>query len=315
MEDIISGVAGGSRIKREEVADTVANFKSQILDQYKYFSGDMNDIVISGSYQSDLSRKDFGDIDLIINFESPLSKKELKLDFVKWMMSTRKNLIRPFESEKYAGRYYSNTGELVSILFPIAHSDRAAQIDIIFSMDAVELNFKKEFLNLPAEKQGLVLGLTKVIFLKEDNVRKVFGMLNIPYEPLEDPNQEYEMTLSSVSLTVEIITYKDKVNYKILNKEVLKRITDWDTILRILELEIKGIAHVSFQDLLDMIKNKDWKNDRALKRIAGTFKSMISIKSGEVGTPKGFKKQEALDQIETLISEDIFNSYLKKVYM
>ena len=34
----------------------------------------------------------------------------------------------------------------------------------------------------------------------------------------------------------------------------------------------------------------------------GTFKSMISVKSGEVGTPKGDKKEKAIQTMEDLLN-------------
>jgi len=38
-------------------------------------------------------------------------------------------------------------------------------------------------------------------------------------------------------------------------------------------------------------------NPRSAKRIMGLFKSMVTVKSGEVGTPKGVNKEKALSKV------------------
>ena len=296
----MSGVAGGSRIERKQVQSTVNDFINNILENYQYYDKSTQPI-ISGSFQSDLSKHDFGDIDLLVNFNSDLDKSALKKDFVEFLLQN-KTKIRPFESEKYKGKYYSNTGELVSILYPIYGSDKKVQIDVIFSQSNEELTFKQEFLNLPAEKQGLILGLMKAIILDEELHPKIFKILGLQYKKLESPLQEYSLTLSSVALTVELVTYEDTDTYKISEKKLLKKITNWDTILQLLNLIIKDASSATFEELLEQIKEKDWKSSRALKRIVGTFKSMISVKSGEVGTPKGEKKERAIESMEALLN-------------
>ena len=187
------------------------------------------------------------------------------------------------------------------------------QIDVIFSLDTKELNFKKEFLNLPAEKQGLILGLAKAAMLDESKHQNIFSVIGIPYVKLTDPNQEYDITLSSVALTIDKITYEDRVSYKVAGKENLAKITDWNKIVDIIHNVIEDAINMSFEDLLAKIKEKDWKGDRALKRIAGTFKSMISIKSGEVGTPKGDRKAETLAKVAALVEESMFDRYVRTV--
>lgn len=297
----MSGVAGGSRIKRSQVEATVNDFITNVLNNYTYFDKSVKPI-ISGSYQSDLSKMDFGDIDLIVNFNSNLDKSALKKDFVDYLIQN-KSKIRPFASEKYKGKYYSNTGELVSILYPISGTDSNVQIDVIFSQSQEELTFKQEFLNLPAEKQGLILGIMKAIILDEELHPKIFKILGIPYKKITNPTQEYSLTLSSVALTVELVTYEDTDTYKIEEKQLLKKITNWDTILQLLNLILKDVSTSSFEELIEQVKQKNWKSSRAIKRIVGTFKSMISVKSGEVGTPKGDKKEKAIQTMEGLLND------------
>ena len=59
----------------------------------------------------------------------------------------------------------------------------------------------------------------------------------------------------------------------------------------------------SFKELLDQLASKQWKSQRSKNRIKGTFKSMLVIGSGEVGTPKGADKEAALDKVNQLLSE------------
>jgi hypothetical protein len=63
---------------------------------------------------------------------------------------------------------------------------------------------------------------------------------------------------------------------------------------------------MGFQDLLQAVK-KTIRNPRSKNRIQGIFSSMITVKSGEVGTPKGTGKEQALDAIHKAFME----SYLQ----
>ena len=49
--------------------------------------------------------------------------------------------------------------------------------------------------------------------------------------------------------------------------------------------------------------NRKLTNARSKNRIAGIFKSMVSVKSGEVGTAKGKGKEDALEKVAQTLSE------------
>lgn len=302
----MSGVAGGDRIERKDVLPTVNDFKKRILSKYPDFAGDVE---ISGSYNSNKSKNDFGDIDLIATFKGE-SKKEAKAKFAEFLAKQPSDLILPFMSPKYRGKKYSNTGELISIRYPISGGKGSVQIDIIFAMDEQEKVFKQKFLDLPAEKQGLILGLIKTVFL-ENSPEKVFKQLGIPFEKLAG-DEEYEFTLSSSGLTLDKVKMS-KVDGKLRSTrdKQMAHFIDWNKVINLLS-DFK-IENTSFEDLIEMIRGKDWKEKtRAIARIKGLFKGMVSIKSGEVGTAKGERKQETLNIVGSL-QEGFFKSHLKQI--
>lgn len=302
----MSGVAGGDRIERKDVLPTVNDFKKRILSKYPDFAGDVE---ISGSYNSNKNKNDFGDVDLIVTFTGT-DKKEAKAKFTEFLSKQPSDLILPFMSQKYKGKKYSNTGELVSVRYPIAGNNGSVQIDIIFAMDEQEKVFKQKFLDLPAEKQGLILGLIKTVFL-ENSPEKVFKQLGIPFEKLAS-NEEYEFTLSSSGLTLDRVKLT-RENGKIKSERInqIIKFTDWNKVINLLS-DFK-IENTSFEDLIEMIRGRDWKEKtRAIARIKGLFKGMVSIKSGEVGTAKGERKQETLNIVGSL-QEGFFKSHLKQI--
>lgn len=113
------------------------------------------------------------------------------------------------------------------------------------------------------------------------------------------------LTLDKVKLTRE----NGKIKSERINQII--KFTDWNKVVDLLG-EFK-IQDTSFEDLVEMIKNKNWKErTRAIARIKGLFKGMVSIKSGEMGTPKGQRKQETLDIVKNL-QEGFFKSHLKQI--
>ena len=69
----------------------------------------------------------------------------------------------------------------------------------------------------------------------------------------------------------------------------------------------------SRKDFINSVIKKKVKNKRGLQRIVGVFKSMISVKSGEVGTPKGFNKESAIKKIESILESKVsFKDYIKE---
>jgi cytidyltransferase-like protein len=293
----MSGSAGGNRITRESVAKTVDNYINRILKKFPAFKS----AKVSGSYNTS-AKEDFGDIDLIVNLESD-DKKGIKVDLAKFLSALPDDVIVPFKSEKYKGKKYLNTGEIVTILYPIeGQPGEYVQIDNIVSVSDDEAEFKKEFLDYPAEIQGLLLGLAKVICLEEDP-KAIFARMGINNIPELEANQEYEFNLSSAGLTLRIVTLD---NFKEVDRTEVWKTSNWSNIKRLFtNYKIDG----SFEDLLNDISSKV-KNPRSKNRIKGIFNSMVSIKSGEVGTPKGDNKQKSLDKVNNTLSETNLGRYL-----
>ena len=293
----MSGSAGGNRITRESVANTVNNYVDRILKKFPAFKS----AKISGSYNTS-AKEDFGDIDLIVNLTAT-DKKNIKSELAKFLSALPDDVIVPFKSEKYKGKKYLNTGEIVTILFPIEDQpDQYVQIDNIISVSDDEAEFKKEFLDYPAEIQGLLLGLAKVICLEEDP-KSIFARMGIKNVPELEANQEYEFNLSSAGLTLRIVTLD---NFKEVDRTDVWKTSNWSNIKKLFtNYKIDG----SFEDLLNDIASKV-KNPRSKNRIKGIFNSMVSIKSGEVGTPKGDNKQKSLDKVNNTLTETNLGKYL-----
>jgi len=153
-----------------------------------------------------------------------------------------------------------------------------------------ESNFKKEFLDYPAEVQGLMLGLIKVALIEKDN-NEIFKKLGISDLPKLEKDEEYEFNLSSSGLTLRKI--KLSPEKKELSREEVWKTTNWNAIKTIID----GFDYEKgFEPFLNQLSKL---SDRSKKRIKGVFNSMVSIKSGEVGTPKGDNKQKALDTVNS----------------
>jgi hypothetical protein len=161
----MSGSAGGNRILREDVQETIEHYRFYVLGVYDTYRNS----IITGSYNYS-DKKDFGDIDLIVEIHDNFSKKITKENFVKYLETFSDTIIVPFKSEKYKGKKHLNTGEIVTILYPIVHSDKYIQIDNIISKSSEETDFKNHFLSFPAIKQGLILGLVKVAVLENPDL-------------------------------------------------------------------------------------------------------------------------------------------------
>jgi len=286
----MSGVAGGNRIERGDVQATFNKYVEEVLKNIPGFKK----ASLSGSVKAG-SKPDFGDLDIIVWFEGD-DKKEVKQRIIDTITKLPSNVIVPFKSEKYTGRKYYNSGELISILYPIVgKEDEYIQVDNIISLTEEEHAFKGSFLDLPAEKQGLLIGLAKVILL-EENPEEVFrrmGISNVP--PLEE-GEEYEFNLSSVKLSLRKVKLED---FREVAREEVWSTTNWGTIKILFKnFNIDG----SFEDLLDDIARR-LTNARSKNRIAGIFKSMVSVKSGEVGTAKGKGKEDALEKVAQTLAE------------
>jgi cytidyltransferase-like protein len=296
----MSGSAGGNRIPREAVQSTVDNYIDKVLSKFPGFK----QAKVTGSYNTG-TKKDFGDIDLVVQLEG-IDKKLIKQELAKFFSSLPDSIIVPFKSEKYSGKKFMNTGELVTILYPISgYPGQFVQIDNIVSISEEESTFKNTFLDYPAEIQGLLLGLAKVICLEEDP-KEIFKRLGITDIPELGPNQEYEFNLSSSGLTLRIVTLD---NFKETDRTEAWKTSDWNKIKLLFE---NYNIDSDFSTLLSDLSKK-LTNSRSKNRVKGIFKSMVSIKSGEVGTPKGDNKQKALDSVDSLLENKPFKPIIKSL--
>jgi hypothetical protein len=286
----MSGVAGGNRILKQDVQATFNKYVDEVLKAIPGFKK----AALSGSVKAG-SKADFGDLDIIVWFEGD-DKKEVKQRIIDRVTSLPQNIIVPFKSEKYAGRRFYNSGELISVLYPIVGKDNEfIQVDNIIAVSEEEQNYKGSFLDLPAEKQGLLIGLAKVILLEEDP-QEVFRRMGITNVPTLAKDEEFEFNLSSVKLTLRKVKLD---NFKEVAREDIWSTTNWGMIKILFKnFNIDG----SFEDLLDDISRR-LTNARSKNRVAGTFRSMVSVKSGEVGTPKGKGKEDALEKVAQTLSE------------
>lgn len=280
----MSGVAGGDKIKKSDVKITFEKYQKDFLSKIPGFQSAQ----LTGSVKSGVKR-DYGDLDLIVYFDGD-DKREVKQRIITAAKLASDDIIVPFKSKKYAGRKYYNAGELISVMYPIQGADGYIQIDNIISLSPEESKYKESFLNMPANKQGLLLGLAKVILLEEkpEDVFKRLGISNIP-QIQED--QEYEFNLSPTNLSLRIA---DVINNKTVGHKTVWSTNSWNAVKKLFK---NYDINSSFEELLKSMSKK-FKNPRSRRRIPGLFKSMITIKSGEVGTPKAQMKQDAYDLID-----------------
>lgn len=286
----MSGSTGADRIRSRQ------DFQKFIQSYEKYmkkFPGFVS-IKPSGSYNSDMKKTSFGDIDLITYIDSNKDKATVKKELAKYLSSLPDNIIVPFTSPRYKGKRFLNTGEIITVRFHEPSLGYSVQIDNIIALNKDEAQFKSGFLDMPAEKQGLVLGLVKVATLENDPavLFKKLG-IRVPVDLPEDT--EYEFNLSSVELQLRRVEYEPG-SFKQKNREVVwksRNMKDVNKLLYNFDLS------KPFEELAKDAKRK-LKNPRSSNRIAGLFKSMVSVKSGEVGTPKGDKKNQALRVISKL---------------
>jgi len=299
----MSGSAGGNRVTRQAVEKTVNTYIEKVLKKFKAFK----DAKISGSYNTG-TKEDFGDIDLIVTFEGD-DKKALKKELVDFFNTIPDDTIVPFKSEKYKGKKSLSTGEIVTVLYPIEGTeDQFVQIDNMVSLSDEESTFKKSFLDYPAEIQGLLLGLVKIVLL-EENPQEIFKRLGIKNLPKLEQGQEYEFNLSSAGLTLRKVTLTPE--FRETAREDMWKSSNWEDVKKLLK---NYNIDSDFEELLNIIV-KNTKNQRSKNRIKGIFKSMITVKSGEVNTPKGDKKTQSIKKVEdllefmngigTIIAEDI----------
>ena len=284
----MSGAAGGTRIPRAAVEQTVKDFVNNILSKIPGFKS----AKISGSYNQPV-KQDFGDIDLVVSIETDQPKKEVKKMIVDYFEGLSDKELPYLNTEKHKGKKAINHGEIISNLYPISGMPgEFVQVDNIIAVSESEGDFKKVVLDYPAEIQGLILGLVKTPLLEEDP-EQVFKRMGIKDVPSLGPNQEYEFHLDTSGLSLKIVTLDE--NYRQLDSNVIWESTSWEDVKRLLkDFNLDG----TFQQFIEKIKK--FKNPRSKNRVKGFFKTSIKVGPAEKGTPKGDGKQQALDTVAAL---------------
>ena len=70
----MSGVSGSNRINRKDFVSVLNIYRKEVLEKIPGFIS----VSVSGSFESNQSKADFGDMDLIVQFRSNDNKKDLK---------------------------------------------------------------------------------------------------------------------------------------------------------------------------------------------------------------------------------------------
>jgi len=279
----MSGVSGSNRINRKDFVSVLNIYRKEVLEKIPGFIS----VSVSGSFESNQSKADFGDMDLIVQFRSNDNKKDLKKSLVKHFGSLSDDVIIPFSSDKYRGRKSYNSGEIVTVSFP--QPEGTVQIDNIIALSPEEVEYKKRFLDLPAPKQGLLAGVVRTSLFEKGY--SYFGLLRPSDAELEFVISSKQLQLREVSLEMKsgsLVESSRKILSTTMNWDKVELITpdyDWD---------------LSFEDLVEQVR-KNITNIRSLSRIVGLFKSQVTVKSGEIGTPKAKEKEESVKLMETLL--------------
>lgn len=288
----MSGAAGGSRINKENLKATIRDYRDNILKPL----GLDKSYKITG-VRSRPEKNIFGDIDVVVSFPGG-DKKELKQNLANFLEQVNKIPEIPSKNNK---KYFIH-GSIVSILYPIAGKENEyVQIDNIVTSSQEEGKFTYKMLDLPAQEQGLALGLVKAVFseLDENQIQKLFRNLNIPKD-IEQPGEgeEYDFGLNPSELTLSIVPIGKGGGQTIWKSN---KFSDVKTILDALGIDIE-------KDKFDTIisKIKKFKSRRSIDRLKGMFTKNIRVGSAEVGLDKGIKKQQSLDIVNAL--EETHNS-------
>lgn len=284
----MSGVAGAERIRSR------ADFKKFLISYQNLivrFPGFV-DMCPSGSYNSDLVKQDFGDMDLIVHIQSDRDKSQVKRDLQEFLIGQPPDIIVPFSSERYLGRRSYNAGEMITVRYHDQHLGYSIQIDNIVALGADEADFKLQFLNIPAEKQGLILGLVKIAAI-ETPIYELLDRMKIAVNTDITLDQEYEFNLSGSELSLRLVTYHPNT-FKEASRSII-----WSSkkFAHVTELLYQYDLNSDFLGLLSQCRRVT-KNPRSQHRVIGVFNSMITVKSGEIGTIKGHHKQLAKKQIQ-----------------
>lgn len=284
----MSGSIGGNRIPKSAVESTVELYISKVLSSFEGFKS----AKITGSYNNrNSNKKDFGDIDLCVYVEAgDRDLRQVKKDLVSYLSSSE--FLIPFKAGHHKGEKVQMYGNVVTCQVPIVGFEGlTVQVDNMVVLSEKEQEYQKNFLDADAAKQGLLMGLVRVI-LQEENAEATLKRMGIKKVPELDKNQELEFVLSASGLSLRKVTLED---FKEVDREEIWRSTDWQDVVKLL----KGYdLSKDFDHLLADVKEKV-QNSRSRRRIVGIMKSMINVGRGEEGTPKGDAKLRAIQAAKT----------------
>jgi len=281
----MSGAAGGSRIKKEDLKATIRNYRDNILKPL----GLDKSYSITG-VRSRPEKDIFGDIDIVVSFPGG-EKKELKQDLAKFLSQVD---TIPTIPHKKNNKYFIH-GNIVSTLYPIFGKEgEYVQIDNIVTTSKEEGNFTFNMLDLPAQEQTLAIGLAKTIFteLDEKQIENLFKELNVPTNERPGEGEEYDFNLNPSELTLQIVPIGKNDGRTIWKSNKFEDVKKLTSALGI------NIETDKFDSIVSKIKN--FKNRRSIDRLKGMFAKNIRVGDAEKGIEKGIKKQQAIDAVAAL---------------
>ena len=288
----MSGAAGGVTINKEDLKATIRDYRENVLKPLN----------LDKSYNiTGIRRRPeknvFGDIDIVVSFPGG-DKKVLKQEFAQHLEQIDKIPTIPHKKNL---KYFIH-GSIVTTLYPISNKPgQYVQIDNIITSSEDEGKFTYNMLDLPAQEQGLALGLAKTVFteLNPAQVKQLFKDLNIP-EDIDTPGEgeEYDFNLNTSELSLRIVPIGQNGGREIWKST---KFDDIKTLLKSLGIDIEKDK---FEDMIQVIKK--FKNRRSIDRLKGMFKRNIRVGDAEVGRDKGIAKQKAIDTVSSL--EEKYNS-------
>lgn len=280
----MSGSIGANRIPKAAVKTTVDRYIKDVLEGFEGFKS----AKITGSYNTPNSKKDYGDVDLCVYIETNgKSLVQVKREFKSYLESLDDSLTIPFASGRNKGKKAQMYGTIVTCQTPIdGFEGLGVQIDNMIVSSEQDQEYTKSFLDADAAKQGLLMGLVRVI-LTIEKPESVFARLGIKKLPELEDGQEFEFVLSGNGLSLRKVTLKD---FKEVDREEIWRSSNWQDVVKLLkDFDISQ----DFDHLLGQVEDKV-QDARSRRRIIGIMKSMINVGVGEKGTPKGDAKERAI---------------------
>jgi glycerol-3-phosphate cytidylyltransferase-like family protein len=292
----MSGAAGGSRIKKEDLKATIRDYRDNVLKPL----GLDKSYTITG-VRSRPEKEIFGDIDIVISFPEG-NKKELKQTLASFIEQVKKIPEIPQKKNK---KYFIH-GSIVSILYPIyGKENEYVQIDNIVAASKEEGKFIYKILDLPAQEQGLALGLVKAVFseLDQNQIDELFKDLDLSNIEKPGEDEEYDFNLNPSELSLKIVKKGTSDGKTIWTSN---KFSDIKTVLSALGIDIE-------KDKFDTIisKIKKFKNRRSIDRLKGMYTRNIRVGDAEVGLEKGIKKQQSIDVVNAL--QEKYNALVMKM--